>query len=189
MRKSVTRCSELPSLTLRRTISVQSFGPGTGGKMRRAKNIPIKTQSMRDTHRNARRIWKTDAYRRKLMQRVRQHGTDAEVDVRTLLSSVGARYRLNVKGLPGRPDIANRSRKKAIFVHGCFWHNHQRCGRGRIPKRNASIWTNKLTANAARDKRKIADLRKLGFDVLVVWGCELGNKDKLKRRIEKFWNA
>lgn len=133
--------------------------------------------------------WLTDSHRSALMKRVRRRDTPPEIRVRTILSEIGARYRLNVKNLPGTPDIANKTRRKAIFVHGCFWHNHDLCGRGRIPIRNAQRWTDKLAANVARDRQKEAALRLLGFDVLVLWECELGDVDALRRRLRKFWNT
>jgi DNA mismatch endonuclease (patch repair protein) len=121
------------------------------------------------------------------MARVRQKGTTAELLVRQVLSRINARYRLNVKGLPGRPDVANKSRKKAIFVHGCFWHHHVECGRGRIPTRNREFWTDKLSRNIERDARKIRDLDALGYDVLVLWECELDDRDLLEQRLRQYW--
>ena len=122
-----------------------------------------------------------------LMKRVRQNGTSLERIVRQALSNIGARYRLNVKGLPGRPDIANKSRKKAIFVHGCFWHHHSDCGRGTIPTRNRDFWAAKLQSNIERDERKTRGLAALGYDVLVLWECDLGDPGTLERRLRKFW--
>lgn len=107
--------------------------------------------------------------------------------MRTILSAMGVRYRLNVPGLPGRPDLANRSRKKAIFVHGCFWHYHEGCSRGRIPKSNREFWSEKLHANRRRDQVKVDELIGRGFDVLVVWECELKDKPALRRRLLDFW--
>lgn len=122
------------------------------------------------------------------MKRVRQAGTGPEHAVRRLLSAIGARYRLNVRGLPGRPDIANRSRKKAIFVHGCFWHHHSVCGRGRIPAANREFWADKLQRNIERDRRKVSELQELGYDVLVIWECELRNELMAVERLSAFWS-
>lgn len=122
------------------------------------------------------------------MRSVRQRGTDAELKLRRVLSDLGIRYRLNVHGLPGRPDVVNTSRRKVIFVHGCFWHHHDVCGRGKIPTANARFWTAKLRGNVARDTRKIAGLVELGYDVLVVWECELLDSAALARRVRRFWN-
>ena len=130
---------------------------------------------------------KTTPARSALMRRVRQRETSAESSVRSLLSGLGARYRVNVRGLPGSPDIANKSRRKAIFVHGCFWHHHPDCDRGRTPTRNADFWSAKFAANRERDNRKIDALKKLGFDVLVVWECEIESPDSLGERLRAFW--
>jgi DNA mismatch endonuclease, patch repair protein len=107
--------------------------------------------------------------------------------VRKALGQLGAHYRLNASGLPGRPDIANRSRRKAIFVHGCFWHCHIECGRGVIPKANETFWKDKLAKNMERDKLKIDGLLALGFDVLLVWECELKDSEKLLEKLSNFW--
>ena len=130
---------------------------------------------------------RTTPERSALMKRVRQRGTAPELKVRRLFTRLGARYRLNVPGLPGRPDIANRARRKAVFVHGCFWHHHSQCGRGRIPADNRAFWSEKLNKNVERDRRKISALHELGFDVLVVWECELKNESLLLERLKSFW--
>lgn len=121
------------------------------------------------------------------MASVRQEGTSAELRVRELLHGLGFRYRLNVENLPGKPDIANKWRKKAIFVHGCFWHHHEGCHRATVPKRNAAFWRKKFTENSERDLSKIQALAIRGFDVLVVWECELDDPGVLKRRLRDFW--
>ena len=120
---------------------------------------------------------------------MRQSGTAPELEVRGLLAKIGARYRVNVRGLPGRPDIANKTRGKAIFVHGCFWHYHEKCGRGRIPQRNKEFWAEKLQANRRRDEKKVQELEMLDFDVLVIWECELASPALLKQKLESFWRA
>jgi DNA mismatch endonuclease, patch repair protein len=129
----------------------------------------------------------SDAARSELMKRVRQAGTAPEQMVRRLLGRVGARYRLNSRGLPGRPDIANRTRRKAIFVHGCFWHHHEGCPRGRIPKSNREFWTEKLRSNVKRDQMKVRALEDMGFDVLVLWECELTDAAAVVDRLRAFW--
>jgi DNA mismatch endonuclease (patch repair protein) len=130
---------------------------------------------------------KTDPKRSALMRRVRQRDTEPELAVRRILTSLGARYRVNVRDLPGSPDVANKSRRRALFVHGCFWHSHQFCSRGQVPKRNREFWSEKLGANRARDTRKVRELSEYGFDVLVVWECELEDEPILRDRLEKFW--
>ena len=129
----------------------------------------------------------TDPERSALMKRVRQHDTEPEMTVRRILTSLGARYRVNVSWLPGSPDVANRSRGKAIFVHGCFWHFHEGCRRGRVPKRNRHFWASKLHGNRDRDQRKIQELEDLGFDVMVVWACDLEDVGRTTNKLERFW--
>lgn len=123
------------------------------------------------------------------MKKVRQKGTDLEQRVSRLLFATGARYRLNVSDLPGRPDIASKSRRKAIFVNGCYWHHHTVCARGQVPSTNPEFWREKFKANRRRDQRKVQDLKDLGFDVLVVWECELQDEDLLQSRLVSFWSA
>lgn len=122
------------------------------------------------------------------MGRVRQRGTTPELGVRALLSGLGVRYRLNAGSLPGSPDIVNRRARKAVFVHGCFWHRHEGCRRTTTPKRNRDFWLDKFRANERRDSRKIEELAALGFDVLVVWECELDDETRLRARLRRFWS-
>jgi len=122
------------------------------------------------------------------MSRVRQSGTAPELVVRRLLREIGAQYRLNVRDLPGRPDIANKAKHKAIFVHGCWWHFHGRCGRGVVPATNKEFWIEKFRANVARDRRKIRELRTAGYDVLVVWDCQLADESTARRELRSFWS-
>ena len=119
---------------------------------------------------------------------MRQRGTAAELGVRALLTELGAHYRLNARSLPGSPDIVNRRAGKAIFVHGCFWHRHPGCPRTTTPTRNHAFWAAKFAANQRRDTRKQKELASLGFDVLVVWECELSHPTKLKARLRRFWS-
>lgn len=129
----------------------------------------------------------TTPERSALMKKVRRENTEPEQAVRSLLWHAGARYRLNVGDLPGSPDVANKSRGKAVFVHGCFWHHHEDCGSGTIPDRNRSYWEQKFRKNKERDRRKVRDLEERGFDVLVVWECELEEPERLEERLEAFW--
>jgi len=126
---------------------------------------------------------KTTPERSRLMKRVRQAHTPPERAVRRILYDLGVRYRLHAKDLPGRPDIVNRSRRWAVFVHGCYWHAHEGCPRWRLPKRNRGFWAEKFEANRRRDRRKIAELEDLGFEVLVVWECETRDRDTLRERL------
>lgn len=129
----------------------------------------------------------TTEQRSALMRRIRRQGTDPERAVSRILWSLGARYRLNVEDLPGRPDIANKSRSKVIFVHGCFWHFHEDCPRGALPRRNREFWREKFQRNKERDARKKASLEDRGFDVAIVWECELDDPEVLRDRLASFW--
>jgi DNA mismatch endonuclease (patch repair protein) len=105
-----------------------------------------------------------------LMSRVKGRDTAPELAVRRMLHALGYRYRLNVKSLPGKPDIVFGPRKKAIFIHGCFWHGHK-CTKGRLPKSNSAFWTEKVVTNKARDRRNVRGLKAIGWEVLVIWQC------------------
>jgi DNA mismatch endonuclease (patch repair protein) len=103
---------------------------------------------------------------------VRRAGTAPEMRVRKVLAGLGVRYRLNNHDLPGSPDLANRSRRWAVFVHGCFWHRHQGCSRASHPTRNSLYWTQKFRRNVQRDKDAVRMLKKLGWKVFVIWECD-----------------
>lgn len=125
----------------------------------------------------------TDPKRRALMQRVRRSATSAETKVASICRAVGLSYRKNVRSLPGSPDLANKSRQWAVFVNGCFWHNHKGCHRGTVPKRNRSFWLQKLAANRKRDAKKVRQLRAEGYRVLLIWECELADEVRLGWRL------
>ena len=120
------------------------------------------------------------------MKRVKQRDTAPELAVRRLLFSKGYRYRIHGKGLPGRPDVVFPGRRKAIFVHGCFWHDHRGCRRATLPKTRTVYWRDKIQKNKDRDARAIMALQKLGWRVDVVWECEVGNPVELERRLTSF---
>ena len=101
----------------------------------------------------------TDPARSDLMRRVRQSGTGAELCLAEAFRGLGMRYRKNVKSLPGSPDFANKARKWAIFVNGCFWHHHKGCSRATVPTRNRAFWLSKFEANRLRDEGKTRRLR------------------------------
>jgi DNA mismatch endonuclease, patch repair protein len=115
----------------------------------------------------------TDPVRSALMKRVRRTRTVPEELVAAQLRAAGLHYRRNVKSLPGSPDFANKKRRWAIFVMGCFWHRHTNCARSQLPKRNAAFWAQKLAANRKRDAAKVRALRRMGMKVLLVWECNL----------------
>ncbi|MGE5486906.1 MAG: very short patch repair endonuclease [bacterium] len=136
----------------------------------------------------ARRTLVSDPERRQLMRRVRQRGTPAELAVAKLCRELGLAYRCNVRSLPGSPDLANKKGRWAIFVHGCFWHQHEGCPKATMPKRNAKFWREKFVGNRARDARKIAQLCSLGYQVLVVWQCQAEDRQALRRRLQSWAN-
>ena len=108
-----------------------------------------------------------------------------EVAIRRLVYRLGYRFRLHKKDLPGKPDLVFASRRKVIFVHGCFWHGHD-CTRGHVPRSNADYWRAKISRNRQRDKRTVKDLIKSGWGVLVIWECEINEDSTLQRRIRSF---
>ncbi len=121
-----------------------------------------------------------------IMRAVPGRDTSAEMKVRRLLRPLAPGYRLHRKDIPGNPDIAYVARKKAIFVHGCFWHGHD-CKRGaRLPKTNADYWLAKIGRNRARDVRHMATLAERGWRALVVWECELADEAALAARLRAF---
>ena len=131
-----------------------------------------------------------DAVRRsENMKRIRSTETRPEIQVRKLVRSLGySGYRLHRKDLPGKPDIAFIGRKKAIFVHGCFWHQHPDpgCLDGRLPKSRQDYWLPKLERNQKRDATAFNQLTEAGWTVLVIWECELRRETELSKRIQKF---
>ena len=134
--------------------------------------------------------------RSEMMGAVGQKDTPPEMTVRAMLTALGYRYRVKNRNLPGSPDIANRSRRWAIFVHGCFWHGHKNCpktksaaGTFRVPKTNEAFWREKLEANRARDSRAIRELRRRKFEVLVIWECSLRDPEGVSGRLRALSKA
>lgn len=125
------------------------------------------------------------AMRSDIMSRVRSKDTRPELLVRRLIHGAGFRYRLHVRGLPGSPDLVFSSRKKVIFVHGCFWHSHTGCQHARIPKSRTDFWIAKLGANKMRDERNMDALADAGWKVMVLWECELCSSE-LMGKIKEF---
>ena len=111
-------------------------------------------------------------------------GTAPELLVRAALARLGVRYRLNVRALPGRPDIANQKKGFAIFVHGCFWHRHPGCQFATTPKTNRQFWERKFAVNVDRDRRRMKALEMRGIRVVVVWECA-AKRQTLQRRLER----
>jgi DNA mismatch endonuclease, patch repair protein len=120
------------------------------------------------------------------MRRIRSKGMRPELLVRRLVHSMGYRFRLHVLDLPGKPDLVLVRLKKIIEVRGCFWHQHGECVDSHIPKSRIEYWRPKLQRNKRRDKRNTRQLEKLGWKVFIVWECEVGNLERLQRRLAKF---
>lgn len=119
----------------------------------------------------------TPAQRHHTMSRIRSRNTRPEMLVRRYLFAHSFRYRVNVKSLPGTPDIVLRKYRTVIFIHGCFWHGHE-CLNGKFPQTNQEYWKNKIETNIVRDERVRNDLRRLGWRTMVVWECQLKGKQK-----------
>jgi DNA mismatch endonuclease (patch repair protein) len=122
--------------------------------------------------------------RSKIMRAIRQKDTKPELLVRRLVTALGYRYRLHKKDLPGRPDLVFPGKKKVIFVHGCFWHVHEGCHLSHIPE--SEFWRHKLGANQERDRKTLLLLRELGWDVLILWECELQNEAASREKLLGF---
>ncbi|MBT7455034.1 MAG: DNA mismatch endonuclease Vsr [Gemmatimonadetes bacterium] len=128
----------------------------------------------------------TPTQRRLCMSRIRGKDTKPEIFVRSLVHRLGYRFRLHRRDLPGTPDLVFPSRRKIIFVHGCFWHQHPSCRYAAKPKTRADFWAAKLTANSDRDQHVLKDLRATGWDVLVIWECETTTEDHVAQRLISF---
>lgn len=122
------------------------------------------------------------------MRRIKSKNTKPEMLVRRLTHSLGYRYRLHRKDLPGSPDLVFPGRRKVLFIHGCFWHIHPdpNCRDSRPPRSNSAYWNPKLARNVERDQDATARLKALGWDVLVIWECETQRMDELRARITAF---
>lgn len=120
-----------------------------------------------------------------IMSRIRTKDTTPELAVRRLLHALGYRFRLHRRDLPGTPDIVFPSRRKVIFVHGCFWHAHLGCRKSKMPATNSEFWSEKISRNVERDLQAIERLKELGWQSLVVWGCET-KLESLRSRLVAF---
>lgn len=120
------------------------------------------------------------------MASIKGRGTLPEKSVRRCLRVLGIRFRGHVQKLPGMPDMVIQGQKKAIFVHGCFWHGHKGCRRAGIPETNKEFWEQKIDGNIARDRRNLRELKKMGWEVLVLWQCQIKDETKLMNRLLRF---
>lgn len=118
-------------------------------------------------------VYETSAARRRIMSSIRSKDTSPEKLLRSELHRRGLRFRLHVKDLPGKPDIVFRRRRVAIFVHGCFWHNHPECPWWKMPKNNQEIWKAKFKRNHERDEQHRLALVVLGWRPITLWECDI----------------
>jgi DNA mismatch endonuclease, patch repair protein len=125
------------------------------------------------------------ASRSALMSRIRQRGSAPELAVRAILRREGYNFKTNGALLPGSPDIYVPGMKLAVFVHGCFWHRHSGCKACTTPKRNRAFWLDKFRENVARDQRKIGQLRRLGYRVMIVWECDVKSSSKIAKLVQR----
>jgi DNA mismatch endonuclease (patch repair protein) len=120
------------------------------------------------------------------MRRIRAVNTSPELIVRRLVHSMGFRFRLHAKSLPGRPDLVFPRLRKIILVHGCFWHSHEGCSETHMPKTRRRYWRPKLEGNMRRDLENTTKLEQLGWKILIVWECETPEEGALKKRLKRF---
>jgi DNA mismatch endonuclease (patch repair protein) len=129
------------------------------------------------------------AKRSEVMSLIRSKNTSPELTVRRIVHEMGFRYRLHVTHLPGKPDLVFSRLRKIVEVRGCFWHQHKACRDSHIPKSRIEYWGPKLASNLKRDKQNEKLLRSLGWQILIVWECELKDMDTTARRIISFLNS
>ena len=123
------------------------------------------------------------------MSRIRGRNTGPEREVRSILHSIGCRFRLHVANLPGRPDVVLAKHRTVVVVHGCFWHRHTKCRYAYTPKSNLAFWSTKFTENVERDRRTTIALKGLGWRVVTVWECELRKPAKLRSRLARLFGV
>jgi DNA mismatch endonuclease (patch repair protein) len=128
----------------------------------------------------------TPEARSRNMAAIRGKDTAPELAVRRMLHAMGYRFRLHRRDLPGSPDIVMPARHTAVFVHGCFWHQHKRCTHAPTPTSRTAYWLPKLAANVARDARNQRELREMGWRVVVVWECQVRrDASAVARRLQR----
>lgn len=120
------------------------------------------------------------------MARIRGRDTKPEIAVRKLVHRLGYRFRLHRRDLPGTPDLVFPALRRVIFVHGCFWHRHPHCRFAYEPKSNVKFWRAKFAANTARDERARGELRQMGWDVLIIWECEVTDPEALAATLKGY---
>jgi DNA mismatch endonuclease (patch repair protein) len=122
------------------------------------------------------------------MSKITGKNTKPEIIIRKIAHSLGYRFRLHKKDLPGKPDIVFPKYKKVIFVNGCFWHGHKNCNRSKLPTTNKKFWKEKIEGNKKKDQSNYYQIKKIGWDYLIVWQCviKISNRNKLEKKIQKF---
>ena len=128
----------------------------------------------------------SSATRSRIMSKIKSKDTKPEILVRRLLHGLGYRYRLHRTDLPGRPDLVFPSRRKIVFVNGCFWHNHRRCVKSHIPADNREYWLSKLIRTRERDERNLSLLKQEGWDVTIVWECQMKDMEGVAEQLIDF---
>ncbi len=124
--------------------------------------------------------------RSEIMSRIRDRDTEPEMIVRRIAHGLGFRFRLQRRDLPGSPDLVFPRHRAVIMVHGCFWHRHPGCKHASNPKTRVRFWEDKFDANVVRDRRNEADLREIGWRVMVIWECETRDREAVAERIVGF---
>lgn len=130
----------------------------------------------------------TKEKRHEIMANIKGRDTKPEKIVRSIIHRMGIRFSLHRTDLPGKPDIVLPRHHKIIMVNGCFWHGHKDCKKATIPRTNTKFWTTKIEKNRSRDHRVICQLQRLGWEVLIIWQCEISKPDQLLAKLERFLN-
>ena len=133
-------------------------------------------------------IHKVSEQRSRNMSAIKSKNTKPEIKVRKVLHSMGYRFRLHSKDLPGSPDIVLPKYKTIIFVHGCFWHRHENCKYASTPKTRKEFWENKFRANVKRDLEIQEKIKNIGWKYVVIWECEARNIESIEEKIKRFLN-
>lgn len=128
----------------------------------------------------------TSKRRSEIMARIKSKNTIPERIVRSVVRKMRFRFTSHSSKLSGKPDLVFNKRRKVIFVHGCFWHQHRGCADGRVPRSNRAYWGRKLSRNLERDRENRASLRRLGWKSLVIWECETLDREKIKYLVKTF---
>jgi DNA mismatch endonuclease (patch repair protein) len=131
----------------------------------------------------------SSAERSARMALIRGKNTAPELAVRRVLHRLGYRYRLHARNLPGNPDIAFPSRRKAIFVHGCFWHRHPGCVIAHLPRSRPEYWAKKFNRTVERDAQNLLAIRALSWEALVMWECEIRDVAAIAEKLTRFLGA